>query len=212
MSSQTDDRDPIEVLYSIEEKVEEATNTDPIEKLSPRINPDKGTNRYKLLEYIRDNGWVEVSECKDLVGESTTRALTTLYYTYAVERRKNSDNKFEYNITPVGEKILSKSQQTLSDVDEKGEKENEKRPWEAIGFPRLNYYALKCIYEANDAPRTSDINEEFLERSGATRSKPSGPTVSSYVSKLYNDGYVDRTPSQPYRYWLTDDGKEVLND
>jgi len=40
---------------------------------------------------------------------------------------------------------------------------------------------------------------------------PNTVKVSARLTDLWRDGYVDRTPSQPYRYWLTEKGKDVLN-
>jgi len=203
-----DDREPIEVLYDIEKKIERV-NDDPISALEPRIDPGPESNRYKLLEYISDNEPVSSGECESIAGESTTRALTTLYYNFAVDREMKNGS-YEYTITPLGEKVLDGGQSTLSESDTGTDQDSD--PWDGTPATKTTYYAIKCVAEADDAPRSVDITDEFERQSGSTIQDSSTPAVSPYLTAAYKKGLVDRTPSQPYRYWLTEKGKDVLND
>ena len=85
-------------------------------------------------------------------------------------------------------------------------------PWEDTELNKSQYLALEVVSDADGHYTSSDLNGEYLNRNGLKASESSTPKVAGRLSELYNMGYVNRPPEQPYYYWVTDEGKALLND
>jgi hypothetical protein len=105
-------------------------------------------------------------------------------------------------------------------MDSSGESEDgtsdservEEPPWEGLPVTMGQYTALKTVFEASGTPKYKTLNEGYAEKLDTDpRDKDNGPKISPRLSELYGEGYVDRTPNQPFRYWVTDKGKELLD-
>jgi len=92
-------------------------------------------------------------------------------------------------------------------------KEVQESPWESLPVNMSQYNALKTVDEASGTPKSGDLNEDYAEKMGTDpRDKENGFKISPRLSELYGEGYVDRTPNHPFRYWVTDKGKELLDE
>jgi len=214
MNPEDDDREPIDVLYDIEEKVKDCGTADPLGQLQPRLGIDPDSVRWDVLEYVKNNPRCTVEDCKEAAGSSASRTLTTLYYSYMINR-SGSRRRYVYTITSLGERVLSnpggeQQNTTNQGVDAVGKTEPD--PWEWYDdMRRVDYHALRALRDTDGHPTTKDMNDLYLEYSDATPQE--GTTaVSARMSDLYKSEYVDRTPDRPYVYWLTDKGKDVLEE
>ena len=200
MSAEKDTREPIDVLYDIERQVTEIGELNPVSQLEPRIDPQPGSNRYELLRYIQDNEPVKTAELKSVTGTSTTRVLTTLYYTYAVDREQK-DGGYEYSITELGEKIMSNSQQTLDESESKTEPET---PWEDTPLNRGQYKLLNAIHEFDGHPAFDDVCKTISARISLSEN-----SMKPYLSALADENMIGKTP-KPKMYYVTEKGKKTL--
>lgn len=197
-----------DALQRIERKVESIASDNPLSQLEPRLNPAPGSPRYQLLEYVRDAGPVTATDAEEVSDINVTREFTELFRAFALDREKNSYGNYEYEITVLGERVLDSEQTSLDDPV----CESEPDPWEGRPINESQYWAIQIIDDISDAPRSAEINELFVERAPVTHEKGHGSVVTPYLTQIHRDGYVERTPTEPYRYWLTEKGKEVLGD
>jgi len=202
-----DDREPIDVLYSIEQEVSNLSNERCLEDLEPRLNPDPGELTYKVLHYIKENGPITSTELGNQLDCLQSRILSRLYQTFLVDREPVGNQEFSYSITPVGEKALETEQVELIN---NGPQTVSTEPWVSTDLNRGEYYAIKLVNEHEDAPTPPEIEDRFQEY--GYESNTDSLAVSARLSELKNTPYVDRTPHEPYRYWVTEEGKELLED
>lgn len=212
LTPENDDRDPIDVLYDIERQIESAPNDNPLQELEIRNAPRPGTNKYEVLKQVANEGRVTAKDAKDVVGDSANRTLSALYYTYLIDRERRN-GKYEYTLSDVGERYFESRQKDLESENNVVEDSNTtKEPWEDSEATEGEYWALVCVDDSDDAPRSVDLDEQFREISGLGGNHDSSRSITPYLSTLYQKGLVDRTPNRPYRYWLTEEGSRVLDD
>jgi len=217
MKPENDDRDPVEVLYDIEEKIE-ASNSGAIANLEPRNqvgNPS--TVMYECLEKIVKDGPIANDGLQSAVSGSVTQAVSRLYKMYAIDREKKGKS-YQYEATALGEKLIQDGQTTLNDSEEGQDSDPEsvkERPWDKYDVSPNQYHALVALEKTAEKidrhPTTNDMNETFVELANPSRRPDGRPEASTYMSVLNKKGFVDRTP-KPHQYWITEKGKKVLND
>jgi hypothetical protein len=202
--SDTQDADPEGVLYELAERVERIESLVQ-DQQEYRLDLSKGTSLRKAAEFVEENPGCTSSELGDDVHNST-RILTRLYHSCYVDRRPTTP--YEYFLNERGRVALNRArsdeQSTLDDGYNDGEDESP-NPWDNFDIGEAEYLALELINEYDGNPRSKDIVDDFT---GAGFSS-AGNSISQ-LATLNTKGYVERTP-KPYRYWLTDDGKEILN-
>jgi hypothetical protein len=208
-----DDREPIEVLYDIEAAVNGETGQSDRGDLpkEPRKVPRRGSALQRVLHYLSRNGASSNDELSDNVEGNVTRAASNGYFAYLLDR-KRPESTYLYEINEVGEEALRRSEEVSEARNPEVEQDTlAPDPWEKADIAKGNFIALRCVADAEDAPRSTDIDERFRDETDAP-GDTNGPAVSPYLTNLFDDGLVDRTPTRPYRYWLTEDGKEILSD
>lgn len=198
-----DEREPIQILREIDEKIDEITNQ-PQMPSATRWVPSVGSKAYNILQTVQESGPVSSKEVNEQRDGNVTRPLTKLYRHYLVNRTGTAGSGYEYTLSELGKEALRHKQETLDDANGS----SKTKPWEKTDASRGEYYALICVAEHDDAPTSSDITDNFVERSHVSKSD-NGPEVTPYLSTAFQKGLVNRTP-KPYRYWLTEDGEEVL--
>jgi hypothetical protein len=209
MKPDDDDRDAIDVLYDIEDQLSQAVGNGGLSDTNIRVSADPGTKRHELLCYIHDHGPCSLSDVRHIGGDATTRALRTLYDAFALNRKASDGGEFEYWVSDMGEALIESEQQTLSDTTEV---EPAPDPWEEADITESEYRAVEVVKEASGAPQSSDVNDEFVSRSNVSKESGKGAAITPYLTNMYRDGYIDRTPTRPYHYWVTDKGKDLLQD
>jgi len=196
LTPENDDRDPIDVLYDIEKKVNAAH--DPIAELEPRAQAKPETQIGTTLADIAEK---QPAKNADLEVDTADSNVTRLYKMYLVDREKD-DGAYQYTVTPLGEKILNKHEYDWVGDD---------APWKTTELNKGQYYALKALEELNDATN-EQLDKKYCELMAAKRRKDRMPRVSPRMTELFEMGLVNRTPGTPYRYWPTEEGLRVLDD
>jgi len=209
MKPEDDDRDAIDVLYDIDERLSEAIDDGELSNANIRVTAEPGTKRRELLCYIHEHGPCTLSDVRHIGGDATTRALRTLYDSFALNRTASDDGGFEYWVSDAGETLLKSDQQTLSDA---AEDKPTPDPWERADITESEYRAVKVVKEASGAPQASDVNDEFVSRSNVSKEAGKGAAITPYLTNMYREGYIDRTPTRPFHYWVTDKGDNLLQD
>lgn len=214
MSVDNDNREPIEVLYNIEDKVSQLDTDNTSLPDEPRFVPSKEHGAYEALSILKDGGKFTSTQLDETVSkQKVSRILSDLWKSYLVDRSESNTRtggQYIYQINDLGNRALEIVEEHGKEP-EQSQLTKEKEPWEDLDISRSMYYAMQAIDEQSDTPRAKDIDKRFLELSGLDEHTSVGPTVGPYLSKLAkNTEYVDRTPVQPYRYWVTEKGKEIL--
>jgi len=213
MKRENDEREPIEVLYDIETNTEEIlkNDSDPLSQLEPRLS---ATNlRIRIIKELIDNEPITSQELQEAFEFDASSNIRKFYDTYLVNRSGSTGGGFTYEVTELGYKF---AEQYINNNDSNADVDTEENslslnPWDNSDVTRGEYYALKCVSDSSDSPRSKDINEHFVNISNLGEGKTNTKAVTPYLSTLFGKGFVDRTPNQPYRYWLTEEGKQVLD-
>ena len=104
----------------------------------------------------------------------------------------------------------------LSQIGSVGGKEglqtnqNEYKQYTDHDLNRGEACALMSVHETKGNPTTSEANDEYLNY-GFGPTKGTGAAIAARLTELKEKRLVDRTPNQPYRYWVTDKGKEAVD-
>lgn len=217
MSETDSGREPIDVLYSIEDKVSQLATPNGSMPDEPRFVPSKEDTAYAVLKCLKEQDELTSSEVKERVGSDVTRPLWDLWTCYQVDRAETNGNThatYIYEINELGERAFELAQeQSVAAATGQSKLTKEKEPWESADLSRSFYFAVKTIYEASGSPRSADINQRFLELTGLAEHNSKGPTVGPYLSQLIKEtDYIDRTPNRPYRYWVTESGRKVIGE
>lgn len=219
MSKTEDGREPIDVLYNIEDKVSELAPYSGSLPDKPRFVPSKEDTAYDVLECLKDGDELTSSEIAERVQNDVTRSLSTLWKSYEVDRVESdtiTNGLYIYQINKLGERAfeLAQEKEAIKDAKRKqAQLTQQKDPWQDADVGRSAYFAIQAIDEISGSPRSTDIDDKFLELSGLEEHNTKGPTVGPYLSQLIKQTeYIDRTPNIPYRYWVTEQGKELLNN
>jgi len=218
MSKTDGGREPIDVLYSIEDKLSQLATPNGSIPDEPRFVPSKEETAYDVLGCLKEQGELTSSEIRDLTGRNdVTRPLSNLWKRYQVDREKNdtsANGLYIYRINELGERAFELAEEMGGGSEpEQSKLTGETDPWEDADVTRSCYFAIKAISESSGSPRTTDINDRFLELTGLDEHNSKGPTIGPYLSRLIKEtDYIDRTPNIPYRYWVTEQGEELLGD
>jgi hypothetical protein len=71
---------------------------------------------------------------------------------------------------------------------------------------------MLAVRKAPGTPTEKDANGIFLDKAGLGETESDRPRIGSHLSRLYDSDYLDRTPNRPFRYWVTEEGQELLRD
>jgi len=181
-----------------------------------RMNVDPGTKRYDVLCIVFESGPITAGEVKTRLGKSATGVLTRLHDGFLIDR--DDDNRFTIN--DLGEAALNGGNQTLDDIGSDGGHGNSERhaeniksgakepadPWDETPLNRGQFVVLQAIADKSGHPRTVDLIDAYADAGF----EASSSAVSARLKDLFDQDFVDRTPARPYRYWLTDDGDDLL--
>jgi hypothetical protein len=170
-----------------------------------RISVDPGTKRYKTLCIVFEDGPLDADAVADRLGKRASGVLTRLHDAFVIDR--TADGRFEIN--DLGRDALNGGNQTLDDIDDdQPDADPDPDPWDDTPLNRGQYTVLQAIADASEHPKTTDIVDAYADAGF----EASSSAVSARLKSLFDDGMVDRTPARPYRYWVTDDGDDLLSD
>jgi len=208
----SDNQNPEAVLSEIADRVKR------IESLVKndqelRIDLESANNALTALEELNRRDTIQAKDL-DHMCSSSTRTLSKLYYAGYVNRR---GDPYRYQLTEKGRLALQDAhgaeQSELPEASEETsnpdpEPEPDPDPWEDTELNESEYVALRCVDDHDGHPRSKDINEDFC--SHGYKLGQQSVAVAARLSELYKKGHVDRPADLPYRYWLTEKGKEAL--
>jgi len=174
-----------------------------------RMNVDPGTKRYDVLCIVFESGPITAGEVKTRLGKSATGVLTRLHDGFLIDR--DDDNRFTTN--DLGEAALNGGNQTLDDIDADpaaddpdSSDDDPADPWDDTPLNRGQFVVLQAIADESGHPRTVDLIDAYADAGF----EASSSAVSARLKDLFDQDFVDRTPARPYRYWITDDGEELI--
>lgn len=202
-STEADPRDIIDETLERVKRIEGMIE----QELQLRVNIKKGANTRDVLEHIAENGPSTSSDLDGIVS-NTTRALTTLYQGGYVNR--NGQRPYRYRISEKGRRALAKErakEQASENQTEIAEATTPSNPWDGTDLYPGQYRVLEAIDDYNGHPKSEHIKEYIEEEVEELQASSAHPTLFA----VFDEGYVDRTPSRPYRYWLTEKGRRILD-
>lgn len=170
-----------------------------------RIDLSKGRAKKDALLYIKENepcGSAEVQE--NIQASDATSTLADLYHAHYVNR--HGQGPMEYTLSEIGRRELqlndsdAEQQQTMDDIP--------RSPWETGDLNRGEYITLRLVSKHSGHPMAKDLKDDYA----AEGYSDDATSVAARLVKLYNSGYVDRPSEKPYRYWLTDKGRDELGE
>jgi len=205
-----------ERLAEIEESLAKIEKSPAISGL--RNTPDPETLTGQLLHVLyEDGGWMTAAKLEQHTSRNgVTRALTRMYRSFVIDRTDEIPYRYRVNHHGVGVveewAAENNSQQSLPESDHgSGAEPADPDPWDGTGLNRAQYMALQVVRDSDGGPKQSEqLSEAYADR-GYDEFSNGRPTVGPRLSELYKKEYVGRTPSQPYYYWLTDKGEDLLN-
>jgi len=168
-----------------------------------RIDLSNGNSKKEALLYIKENepcGSTEVRE--NIQASRVTSMLTELYHAHYVNRC--GQDPLQYTLSEIGRRELQRidsdteQQQTVDDIS--------LNPWETGDLNRGEYITLCLVSEHSGHPMAKDLKDDYA----AEGYNNDATSVAARLVELYNSGYVDRPSEEPYRYWLTDKGRDEL--
>lgn len=173
-----------------------------------RMNVDPGTKRYDVLWIVFESGPITAAEVADRLGKSATGVLTRLHDAFLIDRDGD-----RYEVNDLGRDALNGGNQTLDDIDADpaaddpdSSDDDPADPWDDTPLTQIQYEALQAIDETSGHPTTSEAIEHYAPDGYAHTQT----ALAAQLWEMFQDGFVDRTPSKPYHYWLTDDGEALL--
>jgi DNA-binding transcriptional regulator GbsR (MarR family) len=188
---------------------------------TPRWDPGQNSETGKILTCLLDMPTPatvkEVSSYSSIKEGTVSAQLSELWKVYLVDR----DDKppYHYTASELGQQLIDEWEQqtTLDGESNKSDtpevEESEKlKAWHKTDLTKRQYIALSCINEYDGRPKSKDIDDEFCERVKVTETPSSSYKVSRELTALFKGGYVGRPPSQPYFYWVSDKGSDVLEE
>ncbi|AFH22500.1 hypothetical protein OSG_eHP28_00040 [environmental Halophage eHP-28] len=177
-----------------------------------RMNVDPGTKRYDVLCIVFESGPITAGEVKTRLGKSATGVLTRLHDGFLIDR----DDGNRFTINDLGEAALNGGNQTLDDIDAApaagddpdSSDDDPADPWDDTPLNRGQFVVLQAIADESGHPRTVDLIDAYADAGF----EASSSAVSARLKDLFDQDFVARTPARPYRYWITDDGDDLLGD
>ena len=174
-----------------------------------RMNVDPGTKRYEVLQLIGHDGPLSHDEIATRIQKSATGTIRRLFDGFLIDKTDAG----RYTINDLGRAALNGGNQTLDDIDsddqaDADDPDETADPWDETPLNREQFTVLGAIADESGHPRTVDLLDAY-EDAGF---EASSSAVSARLKDLFDQGFVDRTPARPYRYWITDDGEELLGD
>ena len=172
-----------------------------------RMNVDPGTKRYEVLEHIRHDGPLSHAEISQRIQKSATGTIRRLFDGFLIDKTDAG----RYTINDLGRDALNGGNQTLDDIDADpaagdDADDPDDDPWDDTPLTQIQYEALQAVDETSGHPTTSEAIEYYAPDGYAHTQT----ALAAQLWELFQDGFVDRTPSKPYHYWLTDDGEALL--
>ena len=175
-----------------------------------RMNVDPGTKRYEVLEHIRHDGPLSHAEISQRIQKSATGTIRRLFDGFLIDKTDAG----RYTINDLGHDALNGGNQTLDDIDadrvadDPDSSDDPADPWDETPLNRGQFTVLQAIADASGHPKTVDLLDAYADAGF----EASSSAVSARLKDLFDQGFVDRTPARPYRYWITDDGQAVIDE
>jgi len=172
-----------------------------------RMNVDPGTKRYEVLWIVFESGPITAADVEARLGKSATGVLTRLHDGFLIDR--DDGNRFTTN--DLGEAALNGGNQTLDDIDADPAADDDADddpvdPWDSTPLNRGQFVVLQAIADESGHPKTVDLIDAYADAGF----EASSSAVSARLKDLFDQDFVGRTPARPYRYWVTDDGDDLL--
>ena len=118
--------------------------------------------------------------------------------------------EIEQKLNQVYDEMYSDEEQTSED------KSNQMPWWRVYELNRSQAIALEAVYLTSGTPTAREANEEYIKGQGDSIDKETNtdgtPKISARLTELVETPYLKRTPNIPYRYWVTDEGREIMGE
>lgn len=179
----------------------------------PRLDVGPDTIRGKCLSILHKSKPLTSSEVADQIDveADVTKPLYELYISHLIER--SQDMPYRYSLNRSGVSVVNSwsDDYTQSELKSalRGSVKDSEKPWKGTELTRSQYYALKSVVEMNGYNSASELDEKYMEYGfGSDVEKPS---ISARLTELKSAGCVESTPAEPYLYWATEKGKDIIN-
>lgn len=199
-----------DLLAAIRDLQSDAADRDRL-PTAARMNVDPGTKRYEVLEHIRHDGPLSHAEISQRIQKSATGTIRRLFDGFLIDKTDAG----RYTINDLGRDALNGGNQTLDDIDADpaaddpdSSDDDPADPWDSTPLNRGQFTVLQAIADESGHPKTVDLIDAYADAGF----EASSSAVSARLKDLFDQGFVDRTPARPYRYWITDDGDDLLGD
>jgi Fe2+ or Zn2+ uptake regulation protein len=170
-----------------------------------RMNVDAGTKRYEVLQVIGHDGPLSHEEIATRIQKSATGTIRRLFDGFLIDKTDAG----RYTINDLGQAALNGGNQTLDDIDsDESDDDPDADPWDDTPLNRGQFTVLQAIADESEHPRTVDLIDAYADAGF----EASSSAVSARLKDLFDQDFVGRTPARPYRYWITDDGDDLLNE
>ena len=203
--SDQDEADPRDVIDETLERVKNIESF--VEQMAEfRVNIPAETHARQIVEYLDEHGKAESGDLQHLMS-NPTRSLTTLYHGGYINR--DGQNPYEYSLSKKGMAALEQ-QRHKEGADKTTQSDFEHTvtpdPWEDTELTKGQYHVTESVRECNGHPKSADVKEDVAQKDVGLAKM----SVSAALSQAYGKGYLDRTPSEPFRYWLTETGEALF--
>jgi len=195
-----DEKTPREMLEEIHDAVVDSSSYEPRSLQEKNWTPAPDDKQGLILREVAKKQPVR---SRDLADElDVTSPLTSLWRAEYVDR--DLKPPYRYTLTDVGEELVgSWDEMNMVNIT----LGNDRKPWDESVFTEREYLAIQVIIEADDSPTTTEVSEQYNELRGINPDSVTTP-LSSVLFDLKEKGYVDRTGVEPYRYWVTEKGRD----
>jgi len=202
----SDDKDPKEILLDIHKRVK--LLEDELINDEPRFELEKGTKPYQILQYVKNNPGATLNNVQGANDFTDGSAELTRWYRWRLLDREKRDGVYHYELTPRGEVALQEAEDSgTSENDVGGSKGTSSlEPWEDAPISRCKWVAIHLVDEYDGRPETKELQDEYIEYGFESKK-----SLTSQVTRLHKDGYLVRTPWQPYKYDISEKGVGLLD-
>jgi len=214
----SDDKDPKEILLDIHDRVKRLED-ELIADDAVRFDLDDNTKAHKVLQCVKNNPASTVKDVEEATGYNDASAQLTRWYRYRLLERDKKGGVYRYFINQRGVKALEGDHDACYDghesdttkrspSEEPDEKSNTQplQPWQDSPISRCKWIAIHLVEKYDGRPETTDLQDEYVQYGFDSKK-----SLTSQVTRLYKDGYLVRTPWQPYKYDISEKGVGLLD-